>query len=204
MRRVADSARERSVGVVALHQHRRLPTAIGPAPPLPLPCPALPPAAWCCCVSLPPPSSPPSTTLSPVTPATATPPGAFRRQDLGPGVKSRAASCNPPCMLQHDWGWHLQGGSRVVPSGLLSSSAARPAARPLTGHLPLLLRPRPAHPVPPQIGGIRLAFDPSRPDKYNRLLDARLSDLPGSPSLLTYTGDILLLTSNFVAAGGDK
>ncbi|KAL4440098.1 hypothetical protein ABPG75_003099 [Micractinium tetrahymenae] len=56
----------------------------------------------------------------------------------------------------------------------------------------------------PQIGGIRLAFDPTAADKYGRLIDAVLSDVPGTPSLKTYQGDLLLLTTNFVANGGDN
>jgi hypothetical protein len=56
----------------------------------------------------------------------------------------------------------------------------------------------------PQIGGMRLAFNPNATDPYKRLVDVRLSDVEGSPSVKTYTGDIILLTTNYVAAGGDK
>lgn len=54
-----------------------------------------------------------------------------------------------------------------------------------------------------QIGGMRLAFDPNVTDKYSRLVDVQLN-VSGSPSAKTYSGDILLLTSSFVASGGDK
>lgn len=62
---------------------------------------------------------------------------------------------------------------------------------------------RPAMPCL-QIGGMRLAFDPRRPDRYDRLVDAVLSEVEGRPSLRSYGGDILLLTTNFLASGGDK
>ena len=51
---------------------------------------------------------------------------------------------------------------------------------------------------------MRLAFDPTGPNRYRRLIDAVLSSLPGSPSLKTYRGDLLLLTTSYVATGGDK
>lgn len=50
-----------------------------------------------------------------------------------------------------------------------------------------------------QIGGMRLAFD-SRQDQYDRLVDATLDDAGGA-SLRSYSGDILLLTSSYVARG---
>ncbi|PSC67806.1 multifunctional 2, 3 -cyclic-nucleotide 2 -phosphodiesterase 5 -nucleotidase 3 -nucleotidase [Micractinium conductrix] len=53
-----------------------------------------------------------------------------------------------------------------------------------------------------QIGGMRLAFD-SRQDQYDRLVDATLDDAGGA-SLRSYSGDILLLTSSYVARGGDN
>jgi hypothetical protein len=55
----------------------------------------------------------------------------------------------------------------------------------------------------PQIGGMRLAFNPNATDKFSRLVDVRLN-ISGSPSVSGYSGDILLLTNNFVAGGGDK
>ena len=54
-----------------------------------------------------------------------------------------------------------------------------------------------------QIGGMRLAFNPKASDAFGRLVDAQLN-VSGWPSLKSYTGDIMLVTSNYVANGGDK
>ena len=55
----------------------------------------------------------------------------------------------------------------------------------------------------PQIGGMRLAFNSNATDKFARLVDVRLN-VTGSPSAKTYTGDIILLTTSYMASGGDK
>ena len=57
--------------------------------------------------------------------------------------------------------------------------------------------------LPLQIGGMRLAFDPRVPDPFNRLVDVTLN-IAGSPSVRSYSGDLMLLTTNYVASGGDK
>ena len=55
----------------------------------------------------------------------------------------------------------------------------------------------------PQIGGMRLAFNPNATDKFARLVDVQLS-VTGLPSAKTYAGDIVLLTTSYMASGGDK
>ena len=55
----------------------------------------------------------------------------------------------------------------------------------------------------PQIGGMRLAFNPNATDKFDRLVDVQLN-VTGLPSTKTYAGDIILLTTSYMASGGDK
>ncbi len=49
---------------------------------------------------------------------------------------------------------------------------------------------------------MRLAFNPAAADKFSRLVDVRLA---GSNAPIASLGtELILLTSSFVAAGGDK
>ncbi|PSC75913.1 5 -nucleotidase isoform B [Micractinium conductrix] len=57
----------------------------------------------------------------------------------------------------------------------------------------------------PQVAGLRYAFDPAGPDNASRLVAAQLLagvDGQGVP-LASYQGDVLLLTTDYVAGGGD-
>lgn len=52
---------------------------------------------------------------------------------------------------------------------------------------------------------MRLAFKPSVADRFGRLVDVLLSNVTGTPSVgKNYTGDLMLLTTSFIASGGDK
>lgn len=60
------------------------------------------------------------------------------------------------------------------------------------------------HPIL-QVAGLRYAFDPAGPDNASRLVAAQLLagvDGQGVP-LASYQGDVLLLTTDYVAGGGD-
>ena len=54
----------------------------------------------------------------------------------------------------------------------------------------------------PQIAGMRLAFNPSAVDKFARLLDLRLTTA-GAPAVADLPTDIIVITNNFMASGGD-
>ena len=57
--------------------------------------------------------------------------------------------------------------------------------------------------LPPQIGGMRIAFDPTLP-RGSRLVTVELPADGGSVSLADWPGKVLLVTNNYVVGGGDQ
>ena len=55
----------------------------------------------------------------------------------------------------------------------------------------------------PQVGGIRLAFDPKAADANKRLVNATITAGGLNIPLASFTGEIDVVTNNYVATGGD-
>lgn len=55
----------------------------------------------------------------------------------------------------------------------------------------------------PQVGGMRVAFNPKAADVNMRLVNATITAGGLNTPLASFTGDILVVTNNYVATGGD-
>lgn len=55
----------------------------------------------------------------------------------------------------------------------------------------------------PQVGGMKFAFDPKAANAAARVVNASIESVNATMGLREYTKDILVVTNNFVATGGD-
>ena len=55
----------------------------------------------------------------------------------------------------------------------------------------------------PQVGGMRVAFNSNATNPNMRLVNATITAGSLNTPLASFTGDILLVTNNYVATGGD-